>query len=62
MGGEYQVNTVTNNAQRFPKIAMDANGDSVVTWESLMQDGSGYGVYALVTAPPALHWMPATYS
>lgn len=45
-GGEFQVNTFTTNAQRYPKVAMDADGDFVVAWQSQNQDGSGYGVYA----------------
>ena len=39
------MNTVTAGAQTFPSIAMDEDGDFVITWSSLSQDGSGYGVY-----------------
>jgi hypothetical protein len=45
-GGELHVNAYTTGPQYYPAIAMDAEGDFVVTWESLLQDGSGYGVYA----------------
>ncbi len=45
-GGESLVNTTTTNNQRRPSIAMDADGDFIVTWESSGQDGSFYGVYA----------------
>jgi hypothetical protein len=45
-GGEFRVNTRTVNDQRFPAVAMDADGDFVVTWTSNQQDGSGYGIYA----------------
>ena len=45
-GSEFRVNTTTANAQRAPEVAMDADGDFVVTWHSNGQDGSGYGIYA----------------
>jgi hypothetical protein len=45
-GGEFRVNTFTTNAQQAPVVAMDADGDFVVAWESNLQDGSGFGVYA----------------
>jgi len=40
------VNSTTAGSQMFPAVAMDADGDFVVTWSSLSQDGSGYGVFA----------------
>ncbi|MCA9096637.1 MAG: hypothetical protein KDA68_24320, partial [Planctomycetaceae bacterium] len=45
-GSEFQVNTYTTNPQLFPSIGMDADGDFVITWQSIGQDGSGYGIYA----------------
>jgi hypothetical protein len=45
-GGLLQVNTTTANDQETPSLAMDANGDFVVTWASNNQDGSGWGVFA----------------
>jgi len=45
-GAEFQVNTYTTNQQRFPSIAMDSDGDFVITWQSLIQGGSYNGVYA----------------
>lgn len=45
-GAEFQVNTYTTGNQYIPRVAMDPAGDSVVTWASYGQDGSGYGVYA----------------
>ncbi len=45
-GGEVRVNTTTANDQSRPKVAVLADGGYVVTWHSLEQDGSGYGVYA----------------
>ncbi len=45
-GGEIHVNTYTNNEQLAPSVAMDSNGDFVVTWSSKDQDGDNWGVYA----------------
>jgi len=49
-GSEFQVNTYTTNSQVRPAVAMDADGDFVVTWESYLQEGTGYydqsGIYA----------------
>lgn len=45
-GGEFQVNTTTADFQRHATVAMDDNGDFVITWTSYGQDGSGTGVYA----------------
>jgi hypothetical protein len=44
-GGEFQVNTVTINNQTNPAVAIDPNGDFVIVWESLNQDGGGKGIY-----------------
>ena len=46
LGGEFRVNTFTTSSQRWPKVALDALGNFVVTWTSNGQEGSGYGVYA----------------
>ncbi len=46
---ETQVNTYTLNGQTDPSVAMDADGDSVVTWESYGQSGGAFArsdVYA----------------
>ncbi|MEH2113708.1 hypothetical protein [Nostoc sp.] len=47
-GSEFQVNTTTTTTryQLSPTIAIDAGGDFVISWQSLGQDGSGYGIYA----------------
>lgn len=45
-GAEFQINRTTFSNQRAASVAMDADGDFVVTWESYGQDGSGTGVYA----------------
>jgi hypothetical protein len=44
-GSEFRINAYTTSFQRLPKVASDASGDIVVVWESLMQDGSGSGVF-----------------
>ncbi|MCC9608246.1 hypothetical protein LOC68_00945 [Blastopirellula sp. JC732] len=46
VGSEYLVNTTTESDQTAPVIAMDAIGNYVVVWQSNLQDGSGYGIYA----------------
>jgi Ca2+-binding RTX toxin-like protein len=45
-GNEFKVNTTTSKSQLNPTIAMDSDGDFVISWQSLSQDGSGYGIYA----------------
>ncbi|NJL77364.1 MAG: hypothetical protein HC892_22370, partial [Saprospiraceae bacterium] len=44
-GAEFLVNTFTNNNQSAPSVAIEADGDFVVVWESYSQDGSGFGIY-----------------
>ena len=44
-GTEFQVNTHTTSFQKSPAAAADGNGDFVVVWQSLGQDGSSYGVF-----------------
>ncbi len=45
-GGEFQVNTYTTDTQRRPNAVIDANGNFVIIWDSIGQDGSGKGIYA----------------
>ena len=45
VGGEFQVNDYTTSRQSSPVIAADADGDFVVVWDSLGQDGSSFGVF-----------------
>ena len=42
----FRVNSYTFDNQRNPQVAMAANGNFVVVWESRGQDGSNYGIYA----------------
>jgi len=44
--GEFNINTYTTQAQTTPKVAVSSQGNFVVVWESMMQDGSDKGVYA----------------
>ncbi len=46
VGGEFQVNTHSDDYQWYPAAAMDANGNFIVVWESDGQDGDSTGVYA----------------
>jgi hypothetical protein len=46
VGGELQVNTTTDSDQTTPSAAMDGDGDFVVAWKSLGQDGAGNGIFA----------------
>ncbi|MCH8309360.1 MAG: S8 family serine peptidase, partial [Chloroflexi bacterium] len=46
IGEEFQVNSYTFWAQDYPAVAMDSDGDFVVTWSSSAQDGSLAGIYA----------------
>jgi hypothetical protein len=43
---EFRVNRYTIGAQDSPQVALDDDGDFVVTWQSLDQEGSSYGVFA----------------
>ncbi len=42
--GEFKINTTTNGNQTNPRMAMDAQGNFVVVWESA--DSSGLGIWA----------------
>jgi len=48
LGPEFQVNSYTDDHQRFPAVAMDASGNFVITWYSDQEVGTGidYDVYA----------------
>ncbi len=46
IGDSFQVNTFTRTNQENPAIAVDDEGNFIITWESNTQDGSGTGVYA----------------
>ena len=46
LGVEFQINSHTLSYQEFGSLAVDANGDFLVAWNSIDQDGSGRGVFA----------------
>jgi hypothetical protein len=45
VAGEFQVNLRTVNAQTYPAVGVDQNGDFVVVWQSYQQEGSDYGIF-----------------
>jgi hypothetical protein len=45
LGPEFRVNTFATNDQVFPSIAFGGSGDFLVVWQSVMQDGSGDGIF-----------------
>jgi S-layer homology domain len=45
LGPEFQINSETSGAERFPALASLGNGGFVVVWEAAAEDGSGYGVF-----------------
>ncbi|MBF2001877.1 MAG: hypothetical protein IGS38_14265 [Synechococcales cyanobacterium M58_A2018_015] len=46
VGLQFRVNSITENAQTAPTIAMNNRGQFVVVWTSAGQDGDGLGVFA----------------
>ena len=42
---EFIVNTYTSGSQNFPQMAVDADGDFVVVWQSYLQDSSSLGIF-----------------
>jgi hypothetical protein len=47
-GDEFQINTHTENHQRYPAVAIAEDGRIVIVWQSDEQDGSGYGIFGTV--------------
>ena len=45
LGSEFGVNSYTDYDQMYPNVASDADGDFVVIWESVNQDGDSRGIY-----------------
>ncbi len=50
VGSEFQVNTYTADSQKVPSVATFNNGNFVVVWQSLQQDGSNNGIYGQLFA------------
>lgn len=49
LGGEFRVNVTTGGTQWYPDVAMDADGEFVVTWQHLtgwLDESEADGVYA----------------
>lgn len=46
LGGEFRVNTFTGGDEAYPSVAMDADGDFIVTWDTASPTGQLYDVYA----------------
>lgn len=51
---EYPVNTSTSSAQLTPQVDVTDEGEIIVVWQSLNQDGSGFGVYSQRFVSPTL--------
>jgi len=46
-GSEFRINTYTTGGQLEVSVAMDSDGDFIMTWESKPgQDGSSFGIFA----------------
>jgi len=43
---ETLVNTTTEDSQIFPAAAADAQGNFIIVWQSMNQDGDSFGIYA----------------
>ncbi|NKQ38408.1 MAG: cadherin-like domain-containing protein, partial [Methanosarcinales archaeon] len=56
VGGEILINTHTDNQQTDPLVTSLADGGYVVTWSSMTQDGSGWGVYSQRFDALGNHW------
>jgi hypothetical protein len=53
VSAEVKLNGYVAGQQRYPNVAMAADGSLVAAWESDKQDGSGYGIFACIApAPP----------
>ncbi|CAD8160136.1 unnamed protein product [Paramecium pentaurelia] len=51
---ETQLDNTFNYAENLPRVASFLNGGSVIVWQSELQDGSGYGVYAQLISPEGI--------
>jgi hypothetical protein len=45
LGLEFRVNSFITGRQDRPSVAQDSSGRFVVVWQSVQQDGAGYGVF-----------------
>ncbi|NND68440.1 MAG: hypothetical protein HKN19_12705 [Halioglobus sp.] len=44
--GELQANQTTTSYQSRPSVSMQSDGDFVIAWNSYLQDGDDYGIWA----------------
>jgi hypothetical protein len=65
-GGEFQVNTRTENYQASSAVALDGNGNFVIAWQGSAQDGSNDGVFArrfnAAGVPQGVEFQVSTYT
>jgi Ca2+-binding RTX toxin-like protein len=45
LGADLRINTTTSRPQRLPSVAVDADGNYLVAWQSQHQDGFSWGIY-----------------
>ncbi|MBD2534271.1 hypothetical protein H6G97_34025 [Nostoc flagelliforme FACHB-838] len=45
-GNEFKVNTITTGDQSIPTVAMDANGNFIISWTNFDENTSSTGIYA----------------
>ncbi|CAK81772.1 unnamed protein product (macronuclear) [Paramecium tetraurelia] len=48
---ETQLDSTFDYAEDLPRVASFLNGGCVIVWQSKLQDGSGFGVYAQLISP-----------
>ncbi|MEQ9260482.1 MAG: CARDB domain-containing protein [Roseovarius sp.] len=53
VGGEFRANRTRADDQRSPAVAANGSGEFLVAWQSLNNDGSGWGIYAQRFDPDA---------
>ena len=46
--GEFRANATTSSLQGYPDAASSTDGEFLVVWESLSQDGNGWGIFTRV--------------
>ncbi|MCJ7581522.1 MAG: hypothetical protein MUP98_13430 [Candidatus Aminicenantes bacterium] len=58
LGEEFQVNDYSTGLQGNPDIALDSEGNFVITWQSWDQDTSGLGIFAKKFGPQGIPLVP----
>ena len=57
-GGQFQVNTYTSNAQRYPAVAADSAATFVVTWQSYGSSASDTSLWSIQARRYAANGVP----